>query len=243
MNDLRITLYEIFGYLLPGGVFCASIGLIFWAIYFPQAVVEFDLQTVEVWATCLAFAYIGGHVVQAVGNKVTKQFTSAENRVMTDPAAFPTKLIKACREKADRMLKAECHIVDKTDLEPLWLYRFCDDAVLRSGKLGEREVYVYREGFCRGAFIGFVLLAMALIAFSVRLWLFADNQRARVGTVELTPGRMLFFSVLAAISSHFLWNRFWRFGEYRVTQALLGFLTINDKPEEKAKETKPNSSM
>lgn len=246
MKELQFTLYEVFGYLVPGAVFCGGLGLLFWAIYFPQRDVQFDLKTVEVWATFLASAYIGGHVAQSLGNKLVGQFKTSEEKIVTDGRAFPAELVKACREKAERILKAEGApelavsggSEPAAELPPQWLYRLCDDAVLRSGRLGEREVYVYREGFYRGTFVGFVVLAGGLVALAIRLWSDPNEGTARIGIVELTGWRLVYFSVLAGVSSCLLWNRYWRFSDYRVTQALIGFLTIKDKAGEKTLDVK-----
>ena len=249
MKEIQFTLYEVFGYLLPGTVLCTGLGLIFWAIYFPQAVIDFDLKTVEVWVTFLAFSYVAGHVAQALGNKVVRHFESAEERIITNPKAFPSELVKACRAKITKILKADEQpgfvLADGADaaepamdLPPLWLYRFCDDAVLRSGKLGEREVYIYREGFYRGTFIGFVALGIGMVAFAIRLWFGTEDGRARIGVVELTGSRVAYFVVLATFAARFLWTRYWRFAEYRVSQAILGFLTLKEKAEEKPAEKK-----
>ncbi len=244
MKEIQFTLYEVFGYLLPGIVLCAGLGLVFWAIYFPQAVIDFDLKTVEVWVTFLAFGYVAGHVAQALGNKLVKQFGSAEQKIITDPNAFPAELVKACRAKIATILAADTQqglvLADRIDtaeptkdLPPLWLFRFCDDAVLRSGKLGEREVYIYREGFYRGTFIGFVVLTVGMMAFAFRLWFGTESGTARIGFVEVTGWRVVYFAAITAFAARFLWTRYWRFAEYRVSQALIGFLTIKEKTEEK----------
>ncbi|MBX9680699.1 MAG: hypothetical protein K2X38_18240 [Gemmataceae bacterium] len=247
MKEIQFSLYEVFGYLLPGTALCAGLGLVFWALYFPQPAILFDIKTAEVWVTFIAFGYVAGHVAQAIGNKIVKRFTSAEEKIVTDANAFPAELVKACREKVAKMLTTDAQpglvLADGSnaaepakDLPPIWLYRFCDDAVLRSGKLGEREVYIYREGFYRGTFVGFVVLTVGLVAFALRLWFGAENGAARIGTAELTGGRVAYFAVLSAFAARFLWVRYWRFAEYRVTQALLGFLTIKDKASDKAED-------
>lgn len=241
MKELQFTLYELFGYLLPGAVFCAGLSLLFWAIFYPQPHVEFDLKTVEVWVASLGFAYLGGHVAQAIGNIFAKQFSSAEERVVNDEKSFPSSFVKACRAKIAKTLK-QCDDISlvlpdssepANDLSAQWLYRFCDDAMLRTGKLGEREVYVYREGFYRGAFIGFLVLATGLFSLALRLWFGTEDHKARLGVLDLTGWRLIYFVVLAGIASRLLWNRYCRFADYRVTQALLGYLAIKDKPDEK----------
>jgi hypothetical protein len=39
MKDLQFTLYEVFGYLLPGAVIAGGFGVLFWAVFFPVAAV------------------------------------------------------------------------------------------------------------------------------------------------------------------------------------------------------------
>jgi hypothetical protein len=60
---------------------------------------------------------------------------------------------------------------------------------------------------------------------------------ARVGGLEFTPARLLVLAVLAAGGTWFLWHRFWRFAEYRVTQAFLGFLTLGGDAKPDAAKT------
>lgn len=278
MKDLQFTLYEVFGYLLPGAVLAGGLGILFWGVFYPQPAVEIDIKSTEVWAIFLALAYVTGHVGQGVGNAVARRFPSPEDHVAQ--SVLPATVIEACKAKAKRQTGA-----DADALPSRWLYRLCDDAVLRSGRLGEREVYVYREGFYRGASVGMAVVAVGLAAMAVRLlvsggsvephflaipavWLLAVagwvgwraitlrssrprlaaalavaalgltagaawtlapgnwSTTARVGGLEFTPARLLVLAGLSAVGTWFLWHRFWRFAEYRVTQAFLGFLTL-----------------
>ena len=289
MKELQFTLYEVFGYLLPGAVFVGGAGALFWAAYLPQASIDLDIKSAEVWGIFLALAYVAGHVAQGMGNAVVRRFESAEDHCIR--AVVPPEIVRACKAKA-KELTGE----DLADVSPRWLCRLCDDAVVRSGKLGEREVYVYREGFYRGTFVGMACLILGLVALGVRLlssgpdaegqrtallalpaawavllagagalaagvlwdrgrkksastlaavgllllggaaWsLLPGNWSAAVwlGRMELTAGRLFFLAALGGVGAWFLWHRHWRFAEYRVTQGLLGFLTIRDdkKPE------------
>ena len=42
------------------------------------------------------------------------------------------------------------------------------EAVLQDGKTGERDIYVYREGFYRGIWVLFILVTFALFALEMR---------------------------------------------------------------------------
>jgi hypothetical protein len=44
IKELQITLYEIFGYLLPGAVCTAALSVAFLAIYFPKTRLHLTLR-------------------------------------------------------------------------------------------------------------------------------------------------------------------------------------------------------
>ena len=70
MQSLRITLYEVFGYLAPGLIGVAAFAIAVWSIYFPAIPVTSDvIKSRPVFFFLIAFvAYILGHFLQAVGN-------------------------------------------------------------------------------------------------------------------------------------------------------------------------------
>lgn len=239
IKDLQITLYEIFGYLLPGMVLFTSLLLVFWAIYFPTPSIGFDLKTTEVWLAFLLFSYVAGHMGQAVGNLIQKRISSAEKLVLGQNGELSPAVLKACKDKA-----AKTYEVDVTALDEYWLFRLCDDAVLRSGKLGEREIFQYREGFYRGTAVGFAALSVASLCFMVRLW-FVEGHSLKVTGADwsLTPWQFLFIALVALVFSVLAFQRYRRFGAYRVTHAMLGFLTVSDAGKSDTKDKQQNPGV
>src|SRR5262249_10612645 len=224
IKDLQVTLYEIFGYLLPGMVLLTSLLLLFWAIFFSTPTLTFDLKTTEVWLAFLIFSYVAGHMGQAVGNLIQKRLKSAETLVLGQNGELSPEVLKACKAKA-----AKAYEVDTAALSDYWLVRLCDDAVLRAGKLGEREIFQYREGFYRGTAVGFAALTVASLAFMVRLW-FVDGHSLKIVGADwsLTPWQFFFVALVAAGFTVLAFLRYRRFGSYRVTHAMLGFLTVQE---------------
>ncbi len=110
----------------------------------------------------MATAYIVGHVGQGIGNAIVSRFVPAEEHVI-DTVLDP-EVVSACRAKVQRETGT-----NTAGMSAKSLYKLCDDAVLRSGKLGEREVYVYREGFYRGTFVGMLFLVVGTVLLGVRL--------------------------------------------------------------------------
>jgi hypothetical protein len=249
------------------------------------------------WVAGIVLVYFGGHMAQSLGNVTERLFRPIEEIVLEGPEGpyrLADQVITACKTKAKDSLK-----VDADTIKAKWLYRLCDDAVLRSGKLGEREVYIYREGFYRGSAIAFTLLASSTLlllarlyvslflsldasywhGWSIALWIifpvtlvaavvcFLLRSRGRwlrwlaaacsalcVAVLVLLLPRTIFgqhpvdvdgweqhreilwflFAVTLGCS-YLSFRRYRRFGMYRVTQAMLGFLNVKD--EKKADST------
>jgi hypothetical protein len=131
--------------------------------------------------------------------------------------------------------------VDAATMRGGWLFRVCDEAVVRSGKLGDRDLFVYREGFYRGTSMGMLWLSIGILALAARLEYVSKVDSIKVGSMEFTPSRLLFLAVIVAISAFLLWKRFWRFAHYRVTQALIAslLLEISGQPDEPAGPAEP----
>jgi hypothetical protein len=224
IKDIQLTLYEISGYLLPGTVVTAALAIVYLAIYFPTNSLTFDLRTTEIWLTFLVLSYLAGHMAQAMGNILVKQWK-------WDAAEVVASLPQEIRDAVTAKLKQK--LGDKVGgLGGRWLYELCDDAILRSEKLGEREVYVYREGFYRGMFVGFLLLTLALAGLAIRLWA-EPHHNFNLGFWAIKPNQLVFLIVLSATWSGFALRRYWRFLDYRVRHSVLGYLSICAASEDK----------
>src|SRR5260370_17797686 len=73
MKDIRITLYDIFGYLIPGVVMLFAISLFFWTIFWPASTLVIPSKLPAIALGSLLFAaYLVGHLGQAIGNLLEK---------------------------------------------------------------------------------------------------------------------------------------------------------------------------
>jgi len=220
LRDIKVTLYDIFGYLLPGAVFLAAIAVLFWVIYIPQTPLVFVQLTIETWVLILLLAYFSGHIVQALGNLLIEPFFSTKSLAFSKSRAdsLPDALVQSAKSKASAMLG-----VDLKDISPEWLYRICDETVVQCGAIGDREVYQYREGFYRGLTVSFLMLFLSLVVrtavpgTSLKL---SDTLQAINGLV------LLFFILISLAGSLLAFLRYRRFARYRVIQAIIGFLAL-----------------
>src|SRR5262249_4992618 len=72
LKDIKVTLYDVFAYLIPGAVLVAALAMVVWAFHFPNAPLSFSLPGAEAWVVLLAVAYVGGHMVQGLSNDLLK---------------------------------------------------------------------------------------------------------------------------------------------------------------------------
>jgi hypothetical protein len=218
--NIRLPLYDIFGYLLPGIVAMLAAMLLIWSIYLPAAALTFLTVPKQVWLILTVIAYFAGHFVQAIGNAISDRIVRPEEHIFGEHADAN------CKE-----LVKEVHAVVHKNLgvnkiEALWVYRVCDAAVLHCGTTTEREIYVYREGFYRGASVAFGLLTIGLFV------------RALIGSTTIfwdkavisVPGSLLWALFAAsACGCALMMYRFHRFAHYRVRHALVSYLLIQKK--------------
>jgi hypothetical protein len=299
IKEVQFTLYDVFGFLVPGTIVLAALTLFFSTAYLPAVPVPYTAPDLLGWVVSGVLVYFGGHMAQSLGNLTERLFVPTEDIVLSgDHSTYrlDDQVIAACKAKVRDVLK-----VEPEGMKGKWLFRLCDDAVIRSGKIGEREIYVYREGFYRGSAIAFALLALASLVLAARLyiahalsledvdwnqerpafWIVAAGSLtaagvcyflrswnrcfpwlavtfAGAGTACLLTALPRYFAGHHPIDTHgwseyreFLWfvfvvalgcsylsfRRYRRFGMYRVTHAMMGFLTVKDDKQEEKRTT------
>lgn len=222
LKDLQVTLYDIFGYLLPGIVVLVALWVLAWALYFPHAPLgPLDLSGDERIFLTIA-AYFLGHVVQAVGNMIAR-FLSAKAEEQVVSCEMPHVLVENARTRAGKSLG-----VNLTHLKAKWLVQVCDEAFAACGTAGEREVFQHREGFYRGLAIAFCLLSLAVLA---RLVVPGSTIEVGHATYPVPIAAWSFLCVLLALSTVLTWLRYRRFQRYRIVHAITGYLVMPERAD------------
>jgi hypothetical protein len=225
MFNFAFTLYEVFGYVLPGGVALLGFVILGWALFVPKVplgVADFQPGLVT-WTAIVVSSYLLGHAFQALGNLLLGRIEKSAVR-MTG-----ARWLHDCA----RRTAAELLQVSVEDVEPRWMYRVLDEYALQEGNPGDRDIFVYREGFYRGAAIALFFLALTLLirlaapGTSIRFskWLFPVSSW-QLGATAL---------VLGLLGWLFL-RRYKRFVDYRVTRAVLAALVIRNSPKRESKK-------
>ena len=226
MKNIEITLYDIFGYLIPGCVTFVGIYLIAWRIVLP---LDQDWSNVSTagWAVTLGAAYVIGHFVQALSN-ILGDFglKNAEESILADTSLVPSSMIPLAQKAARRAIG----LSGNSSLNLKALYEIMDHYILQHGRTDSRDLYVYREGFYRGLSMGLFLLAIGSLIHMTG----GQTTIAIFGCcITVTKARMAFAAILSAIMALFGFARYRRFVIYRVKNCLFSFLAIYKTAEKR----------
>jgi len=228
-DSLRFTLYEILGYLMPGLIAAAALTISLWTIFHGDSVLPLSfwrLSPTGVLAL-IFFAYVLGHLVQALANPVLE---GADKRIMSD--SDPAILV--AKERVLKLFQGTVIKISKTnDVSDEWLERVMDERCIQVGQQGDREIFIYREGFYRGTTV-----AMVFFCAGLTLCILTGNLRLLVAYTVFAPSRCELGVVLliSSLGAWGLYRRFQRFSRYRVNRVIAAFIALPE-PQAPASET------
>ena len=217
LNNFAFTLYEIFGYLLPGSIALLGFLVLDWSIFVPA--VPLGVSTFQAglitWTAVVVASYLLGHAAQAIGNVFLR---GAEDAALgTKHGSAPLWMRERATQAASEILKA-----DPAQLTSVWIFRTLEEYATQVGKEGDRDIFIYREGFYRGTAVSLIFLAVTL---AVRM--FFPGCRIQFASGLFYVSRWELFTTLlitTGVALLFI-RRYRRFAEYRVTRAVLAALT------------------
>lgn len=220
IDKIQLTLYEIFGYLLPGAIGTAAVAIFYWGTCLPHT--TFPIYKVHPdalgWAVLTGISYLFGHLAQGIGTKYLK---GAEKAALENSELVPPAIVSSAKERAATIVG-----VQPADIDSVSLFRLADEYTLQKGVSGDREVFIYREGFYKGSTIALALLCIALLIRSF-------GGTTAVGfpsyTYYVSRIQVLTTALIAAAASRLCRQRFRRFGIYRVSRAIFAFLALSQE--------------
>ncbi|HEY4089739.1 MAG TPA: hypothetical protein VGM43_27625 [Bryobacteraceae bacterium] len=216
MKSLEVTLYEVFGYFLPGCIVLLSLWLVFHTAFWPRDPLILWQQLSKQGVAVLFFAsYLLGHLAQALGNAL-QDFKFFEPN---DLSLGNTEMDKCLRSAVSFRFKVQADQLSSGEL-----YGLCDETLLHNKSLGEREIFTYREGFYRGVSIGLIILATSLL--SSLILTIPIHVRLGATTTDMWPAPVIFLSSLSALGAYLALGRYKRFKEYRFRRCALRFLAL-----------------
>lgn len=237
----NLSLYDLFGYLVPGFVALVALSLPFrtYEIIDYGQVLEYGITE---WLLILTASYILGHVVEQAGRYLfslkkikidEKEIDDITNDVMVVIAGkistglglgsdMPEMLSRTCRE---------CPVEPNRRL----LLKLCNRVLTQKGNTAAREIYMRGEGFCRGmcisSFLLLLMLFISLIAHSpLHLLLLISFLFFRINiflTQILIIWPSLFAVLIIIISGTAFYYRYKAFAKRRIHDELFGFLALS----------------
>jgi len=224
LAHVRVTLYDIFGYLLPGLVVVVSLAGLVWSIFLPSHPLHSPRLSGAEWFGAVIAGYFLGHLAQALADDAGWVWRKAGGGASPEKRILCGVSMKELTEKANASpLLAALFAGDHTDWDVV--YQTSDTAVAQCGSTADREIYQYREGFYRGLvvalFLGFVALIIHLIRGGVTIQ--TGAQTHAIGRWPIIFA--LFVVVIAGVLSYV---RFRRFEQYRIRNALLAFVVLDE---------------
>jgi hypothetical protein len=212
MESIKVTLYDIFGYLLPGILLLVALAIAFWALFYPtEPLRQFELAN-HLLVAVLTVGYIAGHVLQGVANLI---YAGRD----TVAAELPASVVAAARAKL-RRLGMDTAGSGKD------LYEIAHEFVTQRGVRENQELMEYRTGFYRGMSLAFVGLSGALVF----RWISSDTfVGVSPNSVRVTWGMFLFVILFSAVTAFFFHRRYGRFVRYRALAGIAGFVALKEE--------------
>jgi hypothetical protein len=231
IQSFRLTLYDFFGYLLPGIIVTLAVALFIWPVYFPGKTLAVSPLPTQGLILIGIFSYFAGHLIQALGNLLGRTIKPEER--LFGKAAKPSEHAIATAVRST----ISSWGIDAGKLESIWLLRICDETLLQNGVVADREIYAYREGFYRGTCGSLLVLTVSLFVM-----FFSGNAALSIQghVIELPKSFLLFCLVLSLVCAGMAFFRFTRFAQHRVNSAIAGFLVLQNAvkvKEEKNSDT------
>ena len=213
-DTFKFSLYEIFGYLLPGAVAGCAVGLGDSLLFHGGALPPSNWLTSKSGvAVEVAFAYLCGHAVQVLANTLLPNSNSQV--LKRDKYGSTRRLLVEVRKR-----KGWC---DPSDSDQDILMK-CDSYLVAKGPGSEREIYVYREGYYRGTSIALAALA-CLGSFIVGL----PQNRYILLQWHSSRSEVAICSVILLALAVGMYLRSLRFANYRISLSLAFALLTNSK--------------
>jgi len=221
VKDIKLTLYDIFGYLVPGAILLLGLLLVYWSTFLNDTRLTFPSLSNAKWLAAAVAAYLLGHMAQAMANLMPRVFPEGVSLAHTrgDDKGFRELLAAAKRKLAKRLEEQPSRLTDSAVIAiSTRAAKLCSGAAVD-------EVYEHREGFYRGLAVSSSLVACSLAFGAVRGIKVEIPEQHVVETWGLlaTAGLLAGCSVLAGL-------RYRRFAVRRVHQALLA-LAFSDVPD------------
>ncbi len=223
MSLFRLTLYELFGYLVPG-LFCfLSVALLGWTGFTLDLGLHGSVHLSAI--QCVAFLLIS-YILGASVHSLAEWLYGSRWICRVGPATVFSRgtggVHRELLEKLEEVIERR-FLVRVQGLGDRWKWRICEESLFLSGHWSQQERYQYRMGFYRTMSVVFLIVGLCIVAQSLVL-----NLAIRFGGERVVLPRLVsvlggLFLLLLAFLSRWQYERYFRF---RLESALLGLVVL-----------------
>jgi hypothetical protein len=169
-------------------------------------------------------AYYAGHFTHAIADRLVAWFNKDRWRILMKEDSLPKDIRNAALQKILRDLKLTSS--KQEIISPHWLFRIADEVIGQCGQTGDREIFMTRVGFYRGSLVALVVLCLSLFirALIPVTYIMTTGESFQIPSLAFT-----FTLVLLIIGIIFLYYRYRKFVDYRVTNAIICFLVLKQR--------------
>lgn len=216
LGNLSFTLYEALGYLLPGGVGTLGLLVLYWGLFVPEVPLKcYGYQPgIVAWIAIVLSSYLLGHTMQGLGNILWKR---------GDESTLSSKRIPPWMRDRAKEFAAKIVGVSTGEMKLMWAFRVLDEYIVQAGKAGDREMFVYREGFYRGSALALFFLATTVL---IRGFVPGCAIQLTSSTFPVSLRQILLTTFVIAGTGGVFVQRYRRFAEYRVLRAVIACLIV-----------------
>jgi hypothetical protein len=161
---------------------------------------------------------------------------SQESAILaTEKGSAPQWMKERARQTALKILD-----INSDQLEPEWVFRTLDQYAAQAGKQGDRDIFIYREGFYRGTAIALCLLAVTLL---IRMCFSGCSIEFTKNIFHISRCELFLNAFITGGIAYLFLRRYRRFVRYRITHAVLTALVVYERSiVEDSKASTPNIS-
>ncbi len=172
LKEFKITLYDFFGYLIPGFVLLFAISLRFYDLTnYTELYGALDCA-LKYWPISVLLAYLLGHFSHTVSSFIIEYLPTSYDivfeKINSGTAYAPQdKQVDFGGWIKNSLISRIKHIVGghtPYEINQDTLFYFADEHMLQFGNAEEREIYQYREGFYRSCICASALLSLSAFA-------------------------------------------------------------------------------
>ena len=216
LNSITLTLFDIFGYILPGFVVLFAVS-IFESSFTSLQLLNFTESSRSI-LTSTVVAYFLGHLCHSLAEglyRIVNHFLKLEGDKLSE--GLYRKLRKAEEEVYEVKITSDDQGAHRKEV-----YLMADSFLAAAGNVKERDSLVAREGFAKSSTAAFMILTLVLIVTLFKGG--ATIQTASQAAHTFNVWTSFIFVVLTGITTSIFFARFVFFRRLKINNIQLLFL-------------------